>query len=502
MSAPNKCQQSELAGVHVMASLCTVLISALLSTSFITTANAEALDADVATDAFLQSLVTRLDAHDIDVTTNLNDRDFARRISNARLGRFPDLPVGRYPGSASLTAWEQAFGAGELGGLALLPARLAPENAAAEPATTVFLQRWLNAAVRDTLMISFAVADAATLASIGEELQDLGFYSLLLDANTDPAVAGELYATAAQRLALDSSQARRIDSEVPEIAFLGERVRRGTNSLFRDDGNRGNRSLARNEPAVFLKETLGDEFSESTIREIIVPGGVALGETAYVSEEISSARFEVGELILHGQAGQHWQLPAVDAAALKALFDFTRRSLDTQSDAIVDIDADGRVSISAALRDTDVGFAIMHADTLPFQTIDYLRVTKSVMIDTGVDWFVDPAHDDTLMFASSFEVRFLSADNMRIAQTRVALEYEYESTDANVSYIDNWGEEGGRLRENTDFDGLGNSVGKVAEYAGWIALFRYLLEQEVPFRHGRYAFMKLDKAGQETPYRY
>jgi hypothetical protein len=42
----------------------------------------------------------------------------------------------------------------------------------------------------------------------------------------------------------------------------------------------------------------------------------------------------------------------------------------------------------------------------------------------------------------------------------------------------------------------------VANYAGWIGLFRNLQEEDVPFLRGRYEFMKIDKTGRPTPAHY
>jgi hypothetical protein len=42
----------------------------------------------------------------------------------------------------------------------------------------------------------------------------------------------------------------------------------------------------------------------------------------------------------------------------------------------------------------------------------------------------------------------------------------------------------------------------IAKYAGWIALFRSLQEQQISFLRGRYEFLKVDKRGQETPARH
>ena len=58
------------------------------------------------------------------------------------------------------------------------------------------------------------------------------------------------------------------------------------------------------------------------------------------------------------------------------------------------------------------------------------------------------------------------------------------------------------MHEKLDYSGLGESMLEVANYAGWVGLFRRLSEDEVRFLRGRYEFMKIDKAGQKTPIRY
>ena len=155
------------------------------------------------------------------------------------------------------------------------------------------------------------------------------------------------------------------------------------------------------------------------------------------------------------------------------------------------------------LRDTDVGYAMLFADTLPFDHLDYLPVTKSVIIDTDVSWNRSGIENSLLQeFQTGFDVRFLSADSMRIAQTRLALEYEYDSASGAVRHDGNWGRYGSRLRESTDVDGLGMGLADLARHAGWVALFRRLEQDSVPFLKGRYQFMKIDKAGRETPRRF
>ena len=128
------------------------------------------------------------------------------------------------------------------------------------------------------------------------------------------------------------------------------------------------------------------------------------------------------------------------------------RSIAIKSDAIVDIDENGRVRISSALRDTDAGFEIMHADTLPFSYVQNLDVIKSVIIDTGVDWLQQEGNK--LDFVTNYEVRFLSADNMRLAQTRVALEFEYKQGAESMEFQRSWGRDSRRLRENLDYAGV------------------------------------------------
>lgn len=457
---------------------------------------ADSLDEGVQQDSFLLMLAGALSAYEIDVTSNLNSREVVRqRIQRARLGRFPDLPIGSLASSEEIASWEAAYSESELGGVAILIDGFATVSSAA------FIDHWLHSPSEQRLFVTFYADDLAAAEKLASVAADYGHaIDLVFDVERATA-ATELYATAAQRLAIDSRVARRYRTKVTELEYLGERVRRKTNSLFVDDGNRGDGSLARREPSVFLKETLGDEFNQSTIEAIIVPGGVALGEVAsldFVSRELV---FQNGELMLVDEEGVSWRLPEIGLKEAKSLFDFVARSEAINSDAIVDIDADSRVRISSALRDTDVGFAIMHADTQPFEFVPNLRVTKSVVIDTGVDW-QRVAIGERLQFEVVYEVRFLSANNMRIAQTRAALEYEYDSERKNSQYSNSWGRDKGRLDENLEYAGLGQSMAKVATYAGWVGLFRLLHEEKVSFLLGRYEFMKIAKSGQRTPSRY
>jgi hypothetical protein len=461
---------------------------------------AEILGEPNSQETFLNALAEALGVYEIDITQNLNARDvISTRIEQPRLGRFPDLPLNSLPASEEIQAWESAFSTGEIGALAVLSTTAYPEIVT--DSFENFSTYWLRAPADERVFISFSQSDIDTAEKVESVIAVYGYRLIKFSASNTASQAGRLYATAAQRLAIDSRNARRYRSNVTEFEYLGERVRRNTNSLFRDDGNRGDRSLARREPSVFLKETLGDEYEASTIREIVVPGGVAFGEAANLPIEVDELIYSDNSFTVLDKTGRRWQLPREEPQVLKALFDFVQRAVDTQSDSIVDIDAQGRVKISSAIRDTDVGYEVMHADTQPFRYVDNLAVNKSVVIDIGVDW--EPvANENRLVFETDYEVRFLSADNMRIARTRAALEYNYRSEEQESSYQGSWGRLASRVDENTDFEGLGTNMNQVAHYAGWIGLFRKLRLDEVNFLMGRYEFMKVNKSGRETPSRY
>lgn len=463
----------------------------------------------------LLSVVDDLHADGIDVLLNLNERTLARgRPDRPRLGILADLYVAAYPTTPELLAAEQDYLAGEISALFLLNDSQQTLDRDSSTSEQDFLTAWLQAADDQRLSVTHSATDREAAQRVAMAAEKAGWRVLaaspvqsstgeqVSEVQTD-TLMGRFFATTKYRLTLDSSNARRYEGTLPDLAWAGERVRRNSASIFRDSSLRDDASIARTEPAVFLKETLGDEYSESTIQEIVVPGGVALGETASfnaVSPERVS--FLGGELRIEDSAGELLRLPQLSVNENKALFDFAQRSLQLASDAIVDIDADSRVRISAALRDTDAGYALMHADTLPFNYVDYLPVSKSVMIDTDVAWFRVVSNPAELDFVTEFEVRFLSADNMRLAQTRAAIVYEYDGSVGATELVRTWGRDARRLRENFDFAGLGNEVQVVARYAGWIGLWRHLLEEDVPFIEGRYEFMKVDKAGAETPSRY
>ncbi len=450
-----------------------------------------------AVEDLLQALAAEISATELQLAPNLNERELGS-LDAPRLGGFADLPPGGYPTSVEIEAWEAAFRAGEIGGLAVISGT----------ADGSFLESWLGGFERERLFVSFADDDEET-ALLVARIAGLQGYEALPLHHDDAPHAAEFYATAQYRLAIDSRAARRLRTDVTEMELLGERLRRDSASVFRDPPNRDDRSLSRNEPRIFRKITLGDEFNQPTIEEIVVPGGIALGESAELDFVPAELVFDGDSFILHGidsasgTNGISHRLPSDDPAALKSLFDLSSRSIRTRSDAVVDLDVDRRVSISSALRDTDAGYAFLFADTLPFEHLDYLPVTKSVIIDTDVSWNRSGVENGLpLEFETGFEVRFLSADSMRIAQTRLALEYEYDSAGGAVRYDGNWGRYGSRLRESTDVDGLGAGLAEFARYAGWVALFRRLEQDAVPFLKGRYQFMKIDKGGRETPRRF
>lgn len=464
-------------------------------------ASGELLDAQDDTDTWLAELAVPLDSHGIDVLDNLNHRQLARgRIDKPRLGHFPDIPVGLLPDSVDLLNWEAGYANGEIGGIAILPDDLPTMAGNPEPDYTTFLQNWYQLDDRDRVFISFTSEDGPLAESIVTVIRSQGHPVRVFTTGDDASLPGRLYATAGNRLALDSEAARDNDNEVREFDYLGERVRRNSDSLFVDsDGD--DRRVARNEPSIFRKSTLGDEYEASTIREIIVPGGIAFGESAVLPWPVDELIFTGQDFFLIDENQKHWRLPAADQADLKALFDFVQRSETLDSDAIVDIDAQGRVKISAALRDTDVGYHLMEIDTEPFKYVRGLSVNKSVIIDNSVV-FDEATEADALKYQTVYEVRFLSADSMRIAQTRVALEFENISGPADISHSYAWGNSLGRLQDDLDLAGLGNSTASIAEYAAWAALFRMVRSEPVKFLQGRYEFLKVDKRGRSTPRRH
>ncbi len=454
------------------------------------------IDVDSPQDDWLDSLSAPLDSVGIDVMRNLNHRQLARaRVNRPRLGRFPDIPVNHLPGSDDLNGWELHFRNGEIGALAI--------NATPPVAGVIsagdFYQTWLGLSAQRRVFVSFAMADLDSAQNLISVLVALGYQNQFMTLPAEIETAGRLYATAGQRLAIDSADARKIRSDVSEFSYLGERVQRDSNSLFVSGSVQP--SSARNEPARFRKQSLGDEYTASSIEEIIVPGGIALGELAVLSFTATDLEYRDGRFFLHDDADAIWALPMESVATVKALFDFVSRSIVRRSDAVVDIDGEGRVKIAAEIRDTDVGYEFIQIDTQPFNFVRQLSVTKSVIIDKSVR-FSSSAVSNSLAYTTEYEVRFLSADTMRIAQTRAALEYLYNSETGQATHVYNWGRDVPRLDKNLDFTGLGSSTAAVARFAAWAALFRTVQENQIAFLLGRYEFMKIDKSGRRTPSRF
>ena len=449
------------------------------------------LDPESTAESPLLELDAALDAAGIDVAFNLNRRHIAGVTPRRpRIGALADLPPLVFPSTLDLLAWEAAFARGDIGLLAFLPSAVRSQG------FQDFYQAWLTAPAGQRYFLSYHLSDAGVPEHLHALLED-GYTALQLTAaSVDVESGGRLFATAGRRLVVDSVAARDAELEIPEFALLGEVLQRDSNSAI-DPDSRSQRRLASAEPAVFLKESLGDEFEASTIPEIIVPGGIAFGENAVFQSDSTALEYSSGRLWVQ-QNGARFPLPVEEEKTWKAAFDFAERSRRIASDAVVDIDERGRVRLSSTLKDTDLGGAMVRLDLEPFNYVTRLDVLKSVIIDTAVHFELA---DDAMQFVTEYEVRFLQSDRLRIARTQVALVYRYESATGAVSFEDAWGPEAFRLEGRTDFEGLGASTAEAGGYAGWVALFRSVHENAVDFTHGRYEFMKLDKAGRSTPTR-
>jgi len=455
---------------------------------------AAVLDPESAAESPLSELDAALDAAGVDIAYNLNRRHVAGVTPRRpRIGALADVPPMLFPMTPELLAWEAAFAQGDIQALAFLPS-----GQTAADGFTDFYQQWLDAPAAQRQILSYHHSDTAVAAELRALLED-GHSTLQMSTEAgafEVEEGGRLYATAGRRWVVDSVAAREADIEIPEFTLLGEALQRDSDSAI-DSDSRAQRRIASAEPAVFLKEGLGDEFEASTIPEIIVPGGIAFGENAVFQTENTELVFADDRLwIAHGE--DRLALPLEDLKTWKAAFDFAGRSGLIDSDAIVDIDERGRVRLSSTLKDTDLGGAMVRIDLEPFNYVTRLDVLKSVIIDTRVRFDVVA---DTMQFATQYEVRFLQSDRLRIARTQAALVYLYESASGAVSFEDAWGPEAFRLEGRTDYDGLGESTAEAARYAAWIALFRNVHENAMDFTHGRYEFIKLDKAGRSTPTR-
>lgn len=469
-----------------------IWLGLLLTAGF---SRADVLDADSPAHPLLESASTALHEAGFDVAYNLNVPKVANtEPRRPRLGALADLPPLRLPLSPELLEWEAAFARGEIGALAWLPDSSESLVLEESPDFSQFHDAWLDASAQERVFISWHIDDAKLI----ESLQAVLLKGRAVGIRPQQAEqAGRLYATAGQRFVVDSEAARDYDGAVTEFQLLGEQLRRGSASVPNPE-SRDARKQASREPEVFLKEGLGDEFEASTIPEIIVPGGIAFGEDAVFENGFVQLVFESDRLWLQDAGGQRFGLPVEDVETWKASFDFAARSEIIGSDAVVDIDERGRVRISSALEDTDSGVELIRIDTEPFKYVQRLDVRKSVIIDTAVNFFVRDAYTE---FATEYEVRFLQADSIRIARTQAAVVYRYESATQAVEHLDIWGPDGFRLEGRTDFEGLGSSTANAARHAAWVALFRAALNGELDFSHGRYEFMKVDKAGRSTPSR-
>lgn len=449
------------------------------------------LDPESTGESPLLELDAALDVAGVDVAFNLNRRHIAGVTPRRpRIGALADLPPLVFPTTPELLAWEAAFARGDIGLLAILT------SPASAQGFQDFYQQWLATPAAQRHVLSYHHNDIAVPELLRDLLADSHATLLWSFASGDAESGGRLYATAGRRWVVDSVSARDADLEIPEFALLGEVLQRDSISAI-DPDSRAQRRLASAEPAVFRKESLGDEFEASTIPEIIVPGGIAFGESAVFPSGSLALEFAENRLwLLHN--GIRVPLPEDDVKTWKSAFDFAERSGRIDSDAIVDIDERGRVRLSSTLKDTDLGSAMVRIDLEPFNYVTRLDVLKSVIIDTSVRFDVV---DALMQFATQYEVRFLQSDSLRIARTQVALVYHYESAGGTVRFEDAWGPEAFRLEGRTDFEGLGASTAAAGRYAGWIALFRNVHENAVDFSHGRYEFMKLDKAGRSTPTR-
>ncbi len=455
---------------------------------------AEVLDTGSPINDQLAALSTELDALGVDVAFNLNESAVARaKPKRPRIGMHIDIPSLTMPTSAELAQWELDYQAQQIAAIALIAN---DELDAGLHAFDEFYPAWLNSPAQDRIMLSYALEDQDVVQRVLSLLAEQYPLQHIQGSDAQLEQGGRLFAVVGQRWVMDSAAARDVKSELPDFQYLGESMRRASKSVL-NPKSRSARRIASGEPAVFLKERLGDEFEASTIPEIIVPGGIALGETAVFSDMADGLRFDGQRLWLLGAEGE-LALPEAALPVWKASFDFAARALAIESDAIVDIDERGRVRISSALEDTDLGLRMVRIDLEPFNYVTRLDVQKSVIIDSNVEFL---AQDERAEFEVEYEVRFLQSDRMRIARTEAALVYRYRSADDSLVHLDSWGPSAFRLEQRTDFAGLGNSTRELAGYAAWVALFRSVHEQQIEFTHGRYEFLKIDASGRPTPSR-
>jgi hypothetical protein len=472
------------------------LIAVLLALFLAAPATATLLDSGAPASTLLEQLAPLLEAKSVDVAYNLNAAGIKpkRKLRRPRLGMLADVPLGAQVSSAELEHWEASYRQQLLLAIVAIPA------AELAPAEGQFLQRWFASPAGERIFVTLAAADLDSARVIATQLQALDYATRLFsEPPLDPSFtqAGRFYVTAGQRLVLDSPAARQLETSALEVQLLGRAVRRKTDSVFPPQG-KASRYYASGEPERFRKADLGDEITAAVIPEIIVSGGIALGETASFQKPAralifnSDHSFEL-ELI----DGERWVFPERNPLQLKTCFDFALRSSQIASDAIIDIDEHGKIKISSAFRNTDIGYQLIRIDQQPFHFVRNLNVIKSVIIDTAV---LVSAQQSTAFFSTEYEVRFINPDRRKLAETRAALVYDYSSGTDMASYRESWGPRAFRIR-SLDQAGLGEQTRKVAKLAGWVALFRSVVAGELEFSRGRYEFLKVDKAGKSTPRR-
>jgi hypothetical protein len=478
------------------------LIAVLLALFLAVPATARLLGPGAPANTLLEQLAPLLEAESIDVAHNLNAAGIKtkRKLRRPRLGMLVDVTVGEQVSSAELEHWEASYRQQLLLAIVAIAAVESEPEPEPESREAQFLESWFASPAEDRIFITLAAADRDSAAVIAAQLQALDYdIRLFSEAPLDSAFtqAGRFYATAGQRLVLDSPSARQLESRALEVALLGRVVRRKTDSVFPPQG-KGSRYYASGEPERFRKVDLGDEIIAAVIPEIIVSGGIALGETATFEKPARSLIFNPDhsfELVLID--GERWLFPERNPLLLKTCFDFALRSSQIASDAIIDIDEHGKIKISSTFRNTDIGYQLIRIDQQPFEYVRSLNVIKSVIIDTAVRI---SAPQSTPVFNTEYEIRFINPDRRKLAETRAALVYDYDSSTDVASYRESWGPRAFRIRSR-DQAGLGEQTRKAAEIAGWVALFRAVVKGEIEFSRGRYEFLKIDKAGRPTPRR-